>query len=76
MKLNLLKKLDTIFNDKFIGQNEQNYEKIEKAINGQNDDIEYHRNNEKDAHNSNNVTHYTKKVRKLTSVMNYVIKMK
>nr|WP_235507557.1 glycoside hydrolase family 55 protein [Staphylococcus simulans] len=64
MKLNLLKKLDTIFNDKFIGQNEQNYEKIEKAINGQNDDIEYHRNNEKDAHNSNNVTHYTKKGQK------------
>lgn len=57
MKLNLLKKLDTIFNDKFIGQNEQNYEKIEKAINGQNDDIEYHRNNEKDAHKSENIKH-------------------
>lgn len=64
MKLNLFKKLDVFFNDKFISQNESNYEKIENAFEGITDDIEYHRKNEKDAHNSDNVTHYTKKGQK------------
>ncbi|MEJ7542959.1 peptidase G2, partial [Staphylococcus intermedius] len=64
MKINLLKKLDVYFNDKLLKQIENNFEKIERWLNGFSDDMDYHRKDEKDAHNSNNVTHFTKKGQK------------
>lgn len=64
MKLKLLKKLDVYFNDKLLKQIEDNFEKIERWLNGFSDDMDYHRKDEKDAHNSNNVPHFTKKGQK------------
>lgn len=57
MKLKLLKKLDVFFNDKFIKQNEENYEKIEAWANATDKDMNYHRKSEKNAHNSKNIEH-------------------
>lgn len=65
MKLDLIKKLDVFFNDKFIGQNESNYKKIEDAINGNDSDFTNHKTNELNAHNSKQITHENTTVYKM-----------
>lgn len=65
MKLDLLKKLDVFFNDKFIGQNESNYKKIEDAINGQDSDLSNHKTTDLNAHNSKQITHENTTVYKM-----------
>ncbi|UXR86168.1 right-handed parallel beta-helix repeat-containing protein [Staphylococcus felis] len=65
MKLNLLKKLDVFFNDKSISQHEKNYKEIEKIVNSNDDTFKKHKSVEKNAHNSQQVTHENTTVYKM-----------
>ncbi|MCS4487186.1 right-handed parallel beta-helix repeat-containing protein [Staphylococcus americanisciuri] len=65
MKLDLLKKLDVFFNDKFIEQNESNYKKIEEAINENDSDLTNHKTTDLNAHNSKQISHENTTVYKM-----------